>query len=293
MSRAWMPLYVADYLADTIRLTTVEHGAYLLLIIQYWNDGSLPSDDDELARIVRMPKRDWMKIRSRIAPFFREGWKHKRIDEELAKASEISDRRKASASKRWSKPDAIASPIADANDVHRAGVPQPQPQKDNIPAQHTEPAALGAIGLEFDRVTAECTQAISPALISDLTIGPMVELFRKYGKERVIFQLVSESRRTRQRPVKTWRLWAEIVSERLVEAHGVDPPKPKENGRPIDIGSMAPMPEDNLRRAVQKWRENPQSWAPQWGDPPDENSKIQRWLAEVGETLAAKKLEVA
>lgn len=158
--------------------------------------------------------------------------------------------------------------------------------EDNLPAQHSEPAALGAIGLEFDRVTAECTQAISPAPISDLTIGPMVELFRKYGKEKVIFQLVSESRRTRQRPVKTWKLWAEIVSEKLVDAHGVDPPKPQENGRKIDIGSMYPMPEDNLRRAVEKWRESPQSWAPQWGDPPNENAKIKRWLAE-------NKLEIA
>ena len=51
MRRPWMPLYVADYLANTGRLSAAEHGAYLLLIMQYWT-GRLPDDDTQLARIA-------------------------------------------------------------------------------------------------------------------------------------------------------------------------------------------------------------------------------------------------
>lgn len=85
-SPPWMPLYVADYLADTRRLSAAQHGAYLLLIMEYWISGGLPDDDSQLARIAAMTEQEWADSRAFIEPFFGEGWTHRRIDEELAKA---------------------------------------------------------------------------------------------------------------------------------------------------------------------------------------------------------------
>lgn len=70
MSHAWMPLYVADYLADTGHLSTLEHGAYMLLIMHYWQTGGLPDDDRKLARIARLQLDQWQEIRDTIRFLF-------------------------------------------------------------------------------------------------------------------------------------------------------------------------------------------------------------------------------
>jgi uncharacterized protein YdaU (DUF1376 family) len=140
--RPWMPLYVSDYLGDTRRLTTLQHGAYMLLIMEYWQHGGLPDDDQELADIAGLQISEWMEIRPRLAKLFKDGWRHKRIDEELAKASEISDRRKASAERRWSKSNANALQ-EDVTCNARAGVPQSQPQSQDIPSDSSNELSSG------------------------------------------------------------------------------------------------------------------------------------------------------
>ena len=80
-----MPLYVGDYLGDTGHLTTTQHGAYLLLMMHYWRKGELPDDDPQLAKITKLPLKTWRDCRPVLQAFFRDGWKHKRIDGELEK----------------------------------------------------------------------------------------------------------------------------------------------------------------------------------------------------------------
>jgi uncharacterized protein YdaU (DUF1376 family) len=91
----YMQLYVADYLADTAHLSAAEHGAYLLLIMNYWQRGKpLPAADDRLARICRMTAGEWDAVRDNVREFFteRDGLLyHKRVEEELAAVMDKSD----------------------------------------------------------------------------------------------------------------------------------------------------------------------------------------------------------
>ena len=101
MKRPWMPLYVADYRSSTIRLTTLQHGAYFLLIMHYWDEGKLPTNDADLALIAGVTAKEWGAMRQTIAKYFTSDWRHIRIDKELAKCAELSEKSRKSAQKRW------------------------------------------------------------------------------------------------------------------------------------------------------------------------------------------------
>jgi uncharacterized protein YdaU (DUF1376 family) len=99
-SRPWMPLYIADYIADTRHLTTLQHGAYLLLIMEYWKKGKLPASDREKATICVTDRRTWRRIKPVLqAMFDGPDWRHARIDKELKKVYEISLKRSVYGSK--------------------------------------------------------------------------------------------------------------------------------------------------------------------------------------------------
>lgn len=86
-----MPIHIGDYKRDTGHLRAMEHGAYLLLMFHYWSTGGLPDNDDHLATIARLSRSEWKKIKPTIQAFFKEGWKHGRIDYDLEKARNISE----------------------------------------------------------------------------------------------------------------------------------------------------------------------------------------------------------
>ena len=93
MSRPWMPLYIADYLADTAHLNAAESGAYLHLIMHYWQHGGLPDDDVLLGRIAKMTAEQFSNSRALLKQFFFDDWKHARIEHELKEAEAAYSRR--------------------------------------------------------------------------------------------------------------------------------------------------------------------------------------------------------
>lgn len=86
----YMQLYIADYLADTMHLSAEEHGAYLLLMFNYWQTGK-PIPKNRLAKIARLTNERWADVRPSLQEFFcdnGEEWVHLRIEEDLASVRE-------------------------------------------------------------------------------------------------------------------------------------------------------------------------------------------------------------
>lgn len=109
-ANVWMPLYIGDYLADTARLTTEQHGAYLLLIMDYWRNGPPPDDDAVLAQITRLSPDAWGNACSTLRAFFKQidgHLHHIRIDKEIDEAKRKKSVAVAKADKaaraRWHK----------------------------------------------------------------------------------------------------------------------------------------------------------------------------------------------
>jgi uncharacterized protein YdaU (DUF1376 family) len=173
---AWMPFYIGDYLRDTGRLSTEEHGAYLLLLLEYWTQGPLPDDDTRLARVARATSKEWRQsLRPVLQPFFRienGTWRHKRADAEREKAMELIRHRTAAgrrgAQARWQKREDEGEAPGEASDGKRMVLPcseqwqtdaQPQPQSQPQPpplpkagaaAQAQALAPAGAVAWDGD-----------------------------------------------------------------------------------------------------------------------------------------------
>lgn len=96
--RIWMPIFIGDYLADTIGMSNAQHGAYFLSMMAYWRKG-----ESLTTRELRSATR---KEFTRVSLFFSlvgDRWHHKRLDAELDKARENSQRMKDIAAKSVAK----------------------------------------------------------------------------------------------------------------------------------------------------------------------------------------------
>ncbi|EBE3375532.1 DUF1376 domain-containing protein [Salmonella enterica subsp. enterica serovar Carrau] len=93
----YMQLYIADYLADTMHLSAEEHGAYLLLMFNYWQTGrAIPKN--RLAKIARVSNERWGTVEESLKEFFTDNgteWVHKRIEDDLAAVRETLVKRSA------------------------------------------------------------------------------------------------------------------------------------------------------------------------------------------------------
>jgi len=182
-NRLWMPLYIADYRADTAHLSAAQHGAYLLLLMHYWRNGPLPDDDAQLAMIAKTETKAWRTVSNVIRPFFTsaDGKLHqKRMDAERARADSISNTRseagKAGAGARWRNgkpPDKPGGkPIANA----MANASQTDWQ---VGRQTDAPLQSHKDSLSSEESVAPRARANQAPSVSGTAVGNVVELTAK------------------------------------------------------------------------------------------------------------------
>jgi uncharacterized protein YdaU (DUF1376 family) len=111
----WYPFYVGDYARDTSRLSVLEHGAYILLLNEYYSVGEpLPDDKKQLYRICRaFDEQEQQAISKVLQLFFKHDanakvYRQKKADEEIEKKADISHKRSQAAKNKGKKSPANA-----------------------------------------------------------------------------------------------------------------------------------------------------------------------------------------
>src|SRR5450631_2560531 len=87
--------------------------------MHYWQHDALPTDDARLAAITGLSVAQWRRIREPVQAKFSEGWKHKRIEAELAKADRAFMQRRL-AGRNGGVKSGIARAVAQGEAIIRA-----------------------------------------------------------------------------------------------------------------------------------------------------------------------------
>lgn len=133
-----MPLATDAYLGDTRHLTTLEHGAYLLLLMIAWRCRGRPqlvNDDKVLARCAGLDPRTWQRVKPNVMAFWTLGadgfWtqaKQLKVREVVSKNVENQRNR---AAKRWAykslETNEAGDAVAYAGEMPDGCQPNPNP----------------------------------------------------------------------------------------------------------------------------------------------------------------------
>lgn len=149
----WMPLYIGEYLADTMGFNTEQHGAYLLILMACWREKGAPISgaDEDLATVAGLTVTRWRAIKAKLLAKFivaEDGSiTHKRAIKEVQRAEKVSKARseagKNGAAKRWQK-DGKAVANAMAEPSQNDGQSQSQVTRDSVPYGTGSEDAAGA-----------------------------------------------------------------------------------------------------------------------------------------------------
>lgn len=265
----YMKLYTADYLADTTHLSTIEHGAYLLLLMAMWRaGGKLPANDAKLAKITGLSAKAWADMRPTMMEFFRRtGGRltHKRLTLEICKYESTSEKRKeagkAGGDKTASKNKVLASANATANGQHLPTKAEAEAKSERLASAAKAREAEDWPSGELRDLAHALSMLAGPGLADPAkepglttTLGEL-HRWREAGCSwslDVVPTIQARTMRPRARPLGSWRvLTADVLACKAAREAPVDLAKvvPFSTGPP-SVGTYAAAAREQGRRKV-------------------------------------------
>jgi uncharacterized protein YdaU (DUF1376 family) len=226
--------WIGDYLKDTADLSLAEHGAYALLLAEYYNRrGPLDPDVRKLQRVCRAgcdaEHEAVATVAERFFPVGEDGLRHnKRADAELRVAlAAIEAQRVAARLTNESRYGARSSARSSERSTDRSSTPstihQPSSTIHHPPPEEAEaPARSRGSRLPPDWQPSEILRAWAEKERPDLNIAATVENFRDH------WHAVPGSRGLKLDWEKTFRKW--VRGERS---------GPVQRGASVDLGGLA------------------------------------------------------
>jgi uncharacterized protein YdaU (DUF1376 family) len=201
-----LPVFTDAYIADTIHLTTLEHGAYFLLLTAAWRRPhcDLPDDDQFLSRIARLSLDDWIAIRSTIMEFWnfdgrRKTWTQKRLSKERSYVSNKSRSQKDKAAKRWNnekKEDAAALP---------EDMPERCPDDAPTPTPFTLPNGNGGEPPNLtEQLWSNGLAVVIGFGVAEAKARPLLGKWRKAGGDAGVLALLAQAQREEVSDLVPW-----------------------------------------------------------------------------------------
>ena len=186
------PFHIGDYLRDTRGLSLAEHGAYLMLILEYYSSGKpLKADLPYIYKVAGAHSSFERKVVDRVlGRYFRNGhglYQHSRIDAEIERYNDrVAEARKA-ARQKWDKAsinqgEDFAQPYADAMPAQSAR------KASGIPAVDLKPLAvdLGVSGVVSNTpiLKDSGTHTVAHSLARSAQAGGFDLFWSSYPKKR-------------------------------------------------------------------------------------------------------------
>ena len=150
-----MPMWWSDFFTKTDHLTNEEQWAYAKLLAKTWlrNARPFPDNNADLARLLGMTVKRWLKIRPRIEPFFDISagtWRQKRLENEFALVTERAENSRRNGSQggrpKSNKNNEIENPAGSVQETQTKPT-QTHTQKEDSVGSNEPPAATAAPSL--------------------------------------------------------------------------------------------------------------------------------------------------